>query len=52
MLDFMMWVTVLGCLIISSVLAWGLARTINYPQNQNRAKYANFPTQGDYLISS
>ena len=28
-LDFMMWVTVLGCLISGGLLAWALARTIN-----------------------
>ena len=35
-LDFMMWVTVLGCLIISGLLAWALARTINYLLHRSR----------------
>jgi hypothetical protein len=35
-LDFMMWVTVLGCLIIGGLLAWVLARTINYLLHRSR----------------
>jgi len=35
-LDFMMWVTVLGCLIIGGLLAWALARTINYLLHRSR----------------
>jgi hypothetical protein len=35
-LDFMMWVTVLGCLIIGGLLAWALARTINYLHRSRR----------------
>jgi hypothetical protein len=35
-LDFMMWVTVLACLIISGLLAWALARTIYYLLHRSR----------------
>jgi len=35
-LDFMMWLTVLGCLISGGLLAWVLARTINYLLHRSR----------------